>query len=69
MTDKEKAIAIWQFVKDYTLNFPDPNSQQRYSSTLWVTDTDSSDPVRMLNTLYGMCGEINSTFVSLAKMA
>ena len=69
MKKKQKAIAIRQFVKDNTLNYPNPSAEQWYAGALRPSLADYSDPVRALNTVYGMCGEINSTFLSLARMA
>ncbi len=69
MTEQQKAIAIRQFVKDNTLNYPNPSAEQWYAGALRPSLADYSDPVRALNTVYGMCGEINSTFLSLARMA
>lgn len=61
MTEQEKAIAIWQLVKDYTFNYPGlaDDDNHRYRDSRWMNETDERDPVQGLNTLYSMCGEIN----------
>ena len=70
MTEKETAVAIRQLVKDYTYNYPNPQSTQRYNGDLWwQSDNDYNNPINMFNTLYGMCGEINGAFMSLAVAA
>jgi hypothetical protein len=63
MTDQEKAVALRQLVKDYTYNYWYPLIVNTRSQK-----DDYTNPVHMLNTLYGMCGEINSTLASLARM-
>lgn len=71
MTEQEKAIALWQFVKDYTFNFPGlaDDDNPWYRERRWMNEADERDPVQGLNTLYGMCGEINWVFASLVHMA
>jgi hypothetical protein len=71
MSQQEKAIAVWQLVMDYTFNYNNLAAEYWYAGNdyRWVNEAAYRDPVQVLNTLFGMCGEINGTFASLATMA
>lgn len=69
MSDQDKAIAIWQFVKDHTFNYNNHPGEYRDRGNRRRDEADEKDPVHLLNTLYGMCGEINGAFASLLTMA
>ena len=69
MTDKEKIIALRQFVKSATFNYPDPGSKERYPNGDGWNVMRYWNPAYFLNSLYGMCGEINRTLAELEKMA
>ncbi|MEI6118277.1 MAG: hypothetical protein WCP92_03370 [bacterium] len=69
MTEKEKAIALREFVYKTSIN---DAALQEYPNTNGMTFTPVSDrlnPVRYLNSLYGLCGHINGTLGTLAQLA
>lgn len=68
MSDQEKAITLWQFVKDTTFNYPFPQEHTWYNSA-WSAWDEFVNPIYFLNSLYGMCGEINGTLANLARIA
>lgn len=69
MTGKEKIIALRQFVKDTTFNYPNPSNKEWYPSWDGWSVIRYWNPTYFLNSLYGMCGEINRTLAELEKMA
>jgi hypothetical protein len=59
MYDEEKAIAIWEFVKNMSYHFAKP-----------VSGTDSITPISFLNSWgYSNCGDSARTVIALSRMA
>jgi hypothetical protein len=59
MTDREKAIALWSFLKD-----------NRYHDQPAHNDIETHDPVRYLNVYgYGFCDDSATNFMALAEAA
>ena len=69
MSEQEKAITLWQFVKDTTFNYPSPTDYAWYTVNWYNDRSEFTNPVFFLNSLYGMCGEINGTLARLAQAA
>lgn len=69
MSPQEKALTLWKFVKDTTFNYPFVSDHAWYAVDRFEDWSAFTNPVFFLNSLYGMCGEINWTLARLAQAA